>query len=183
MLNKICPFSNKISPKKAVVSSMIAGTILLGGLTSCNIKKDSFNKEKTESHTTSRNNLSLSFTNIKKELSSSEKVISNLKYISEKDPPLKNLGKRLSVGLLTGFLGSFMGILRKNHSILNTASQCAAVGAIAGTVFPGLALTAIITALATVTGGIGGTFLSGNEKIGKICATVSGILAAAACIL
>lgn len=182
MLNKISHFSNQISPKKAIIGTMLAGTLIAGGLSSCKNKNDLFEKEKIEYVNSDKKNFSISTLNKKQNVASTGGLISNLEYISEKDSPLKSLGKRLGVGLIGGIIGSFAGVIRKNKSFLNKVSQCTVVGAAAGILFPGLTLTTVLTGLTTIAGGIGGTFFSGNEKIGKICAAICGIITAAACI-
>ena len=181
IINKINYATNykNIFPKKAIIGTMIAGSLLGGTLTSCkNNNAGVLNKEKIEYVSNQQ-----PATTIKIHPAQKEASITNLKFISEKDSPLRNIGKRLSTGLLGGLLGGLIGAFRTNKTFLTKASQCAAVGAAAGVLFPGLTLTSIVTLLSIITGGAAGTMLSGgNEKVGKVVAAAFGILAAAACI-
>ena len=193
MLNKISNITNinptlqkKFSAKKVILGSMLAGSLLAGGLSSCTGHTDRFEKEKIENVQIGDKKFVIIKSNQNKEKNadSSGGAISGLKYISEKDSPAKNLGKRLSVGLIGGLLGGLAGVFRKDKSVMNQVSHCAAAGAAAGILFPGVTLTAIVTLLSAVAGGAAGTFLSGgNDKVGKISAAVFAILTAAACIL
>ncbi len=192
MLNKINNITNinstlpkKFSAKKIILYSMLTGSLLTGGLSSCAKRSDRFEKEKIENvQISDKKSLTIkSNKNQEKNVASSDGAISGLKYISEKDSFAKNLGKRLSIGLIGGLLGGLIGIFRKNMSVMNKIPQCAAAGAAAGILFPGITLTAIVTTLSALAGGAAGTFLSGgNDKIGKISAVGFGLLAAAACI-
>lgn len=193
MLNKISNITNtnptlqkNFSAKRVILMSMLAGSLLAGSLNSCAGHLDKFEKEKIENVQIGDKKFLIikSNQNEEKNADSSGGIISGLKYISEKDSPAKNLGKRLSVGLFGGLLGGLIGVFRKDKTVMNQVSHCAAAGAAAGILFPGVTLTVIITLLSSVAGGAAGTFLSGgNNKVGKISAAVFGILAAAACIL
>ncbi len=192
MLNKVRNFTNlnstlqkNFSAKKVILGSMLAGSLLAGGLSSCTEHSDRFEKEKIENIQIGNEKFLIIKSNQNKEknTASSGGAISGLKYISEKDSPAKNLGKRISVGLIGGLLGGLAGVFRKNKSVMNKVSQCAAAGTTAGILFPGVTLTAVVTLLSVIAGRAAGTFLSGgNDKIGKISAAVFGILTAAACI-
>ena len=103
MLNKISNITNinptlqkNFSAKKVILGSMLAGSLLAGGLSSCSGHADRFEKEKIENVQTGNKKFVIIKSNQNKEKNadSSGGAISGLKYISEKDSPAKNLGKR-----------------------------------------------------------------------------------------
>ena len=179
MINKIHSITNTKSfiPKKTIAGTLIAGSLLGGMLTSCNNKPDSFKKEKIECVAADKITDSIS---VKTLPAKKQASISNLS-ISNKTSHAWSLGKSIGAGLLGGLIGGLVGIFRKDKSFLTTGPQCAAVGAAAGLLLPGLAMGAIITLFAALVGGAAGTMFSGgDDKIGKATAALFGIIAAAA---
>ena len=180
-MNKIssCIYNKNLIPKKMIIGSMVAGSLLCTGITSCSNKVDYFEKGQLEYLEKNKNNDIIS--DYKTSSGGKKKgLVTNLEFISEKDSPLKKAGKRITVGLLAGVLGGLISALNGAKK----TSKHAAIGAAAGALFPGLTLTVIFTAFSSIAGALSGTFLSGgNEKIGKIAAAVLGFLTAAACIL
>lgn len=173
--------NNNFLPKKMLIRTMLVGSLLCGGLASCTNKSDTFETNKIE-YVQGNNNQNLVIPGnleLKKRAEQKRDAISGFKFISKNDSPLKNLGKRISAGLLGGVIGALIGTFKGGKP-----AKGGAIGAAAGVLFPGITLTAIITGIASYTGAMAGTFFSGgNDKIGKITAVACGILTALACLL
>ena len=174
-------YNKSLHPKKMLLGTMLAGSLLCGGLASCTNKSDTFETNKIE-YVQRNNNQTLVISDnleLKNRAAQKRGAISGFKFISKNDSPLKNLGKRISAGLLGGFIGALIGTVKCGKS-----AKGGAIGTAAGVLFPGMTLTAIITGIASYTGAMAGTLFSGgNEKIGKITAVAFGILTALACLL
>lgn len=174
-------YNKSLHPKKMLLGTMLAGSLLCGGLASCTNKSDTFETNKIE-YVQGNNHQTLVISDnleLKNKPEPQKATISGFKFISKNDSPFKNLGKRISAGLLGGVIGALIGTVKCGKS-----AKGGAIGATAGVLFPGITLIAIITGLASYTGAMAGTLFSGgNEKIGKITAAAFGILTALACLL
>ena len=190
MVERILNVSNFTSikrfvPKKALIGAMLAGSMLAGGLASCVNSEDCFEKEKVEYYQKKKTNSLPSKTFITEKYPQKNKaIVSNMQFVSKEDSLSRNIGKRVTVGLLGGLFGGIAGVFRGNKSKLNTSSQCASVGAAAGLLCPGVTLTAIVTLLSGLTGACAGSFFSGgNRRAGIAVAAIFGTIAAISCIL